>query len=309
MFVRVSQSASECCPERGGMPSRLAINLNEVFSAIWCKQIHESGPIHEIWKNNSMFWFKSDGLDSSSGVDPPDVRIQWFKIHPESRNGARKKSSAVEIFAKHCSGAQQRRCGFDSNLLHGMVLAVKFVYACWIGPQTRNRARKGSVVAEIFEKHSGLTGLVHGEERQLTLKIAVPDSHRGILSTPACIYVCWVGPETWTGARMRSAAAKKTVKHCAHSRFLSCCRTNTFFLSFLGNRWPHSGPVSIFLTDSTLDITCKGQKQSAARISDGNFRGSQHVAGHLNFDYLGNSQSFSRSVSWFWADSTTVNFD
>jgi hypothetical protein len=65
-----------------------------------------------------------------------------------------------------------------------------------------------------------------------------------------------------------------------------------------------------FLTNSTLLITCKGREQSAARPGDGDFRRSQHVAGHLefvgNFDYLSNSESFSSSVLFFWADSTPV---
>jgi hypothetical protein len=32
MFARVSQSASECCPERGLMPSRLAVGLKRGHS-------------------------------------------------------------------------------------------------------------------------------------------------------------------------------------------------------------------------------------------------------------------------------------
>jgi hypothetical protein len=32
MFARVSQSASECCPERGRMPSRLAVGLKRSLS-------------------------------------------------------------------------------------------------------------------------------------------------------------------------------------------------------------------------------------------------------------------------------------
>ena len=47
----------------------------------------------------------------------------------------------------------------------------------------------------------------------------------------------------------------------------------TVFLSFLGNRWPLSSPVSIFLTNSTCLSLCKGQKCFAARIGNDNFRG------------------------------------
>jgi hypothetical protein len=49
---------------------------------------------------------------------------------------------------------------FDS--LGRMFSALACFYACWIGPETRNGARKGSVVAKIFEKHYGL---MHCEER------------------------------------------------------------------------------------------------------------------------------------------------
>jgi hypothetical protein len=50
----------------------------------------------------------------------------------------------------------------DSNLCSIMFLAVHSVYACWIGVETRNRARKGSVAGKILEKHCVL---VHGWER------------------------------------------------------------------------------------------------------------------------------------------------
>ena len=43
------------------------------------------------------------------------------------------------------------------------------------------------------------------------------------------------------------------------------------FLTYLGNRWPPSSPVSIFRTDWMPASTGKGRKRSAARISDGEF--------------------------------------
>ena len=51
---------------------------------------------------------------------------------------------------------------------------------------------------------------------------------------------------------------------------------NTVFLNFLSNHWPHSSPVSIFLTESTPLSTDKGQKHSAVRIKDGDFESPLH---------------------------------
>ena len=74
----------------------------------------------------------------------------------------------------------------------------------------------------------------------------------------------------------------------------------TVILNFLGNRWSHSSPVSIFQTDSTPLIACKGRKPSAAWIRDLDFRG-RSILVMLSiftaiFDYLSNSKSFSSSV-------------
>jgi hypothetical protein len=48
MFARVSQSASECCPERGRMPSLASVgshpNLKEVFLAIDANKFMNLGP-------------------------------------------------------------------------------------------------------------------------------------------------------------------------------------------------------------------------------------------------------------------------
>ena len=110
----------------------------------------------------------------------------------------------------------------------------------------------------------------------------------------------------------------KGVSGCWENWDLLCLRSLppilshiTVILSFLGNRWSHSSPVSIFRTDTTPLIACKGRKPSAAWIRDFDFRGRSLLVMlsifSAIFDYLSNSKSFSSSVSWFWTDSTPVN--
>ena len=110
----------------------------------------------------------------------------------------------------------------------------------------------------------------------------------------------------------------KGVSGCWENWDLLCLRSLppilshiTIILSFLGNRRSHSSPVSIFRTDTTPLIACKGRKPSAAWIRDFDFRGRSLLVMlsifSAIFDYLSNSKSFSSSVSWFWTDSTPVN--
>jgi hypothetical protein len=192
-------------------------------------------------------------------------------------SGNTKRGLIYTVLVASLCTVQERRDPLENancDSRGGMFSALACFHACWIGPKIRKWAWKGLVVVEIFEKQCGL---VHRVERQLTLKNAFSDSRcRTLLG----LHLWMLGRSVrWNCNRIRSAVAEKTVKHCAHSRFLSCCLTDTVFLSFLGNQWPNSGPFSIFLTDSTPLITHKGLEWSAARIWDCKFRGSQYVAG------------------------------
>ena len=79
---------------------------------------------------------------------------------------------------------------------------------------------------------------------------------------------------------------------------------STVNLSFLGNRWPLSSPVSCFRTDSTCLNAYKGQKYSAARIAPCDFELDSALLWHVSitviFKYLSKSWPFLISVSWFW---------
>ena len=86
---------------------------------------------------------------------------------------------------------------------------------------------------------------------------------RFVFSDRLNIYKGLQRPDTFLGAnRRRRLSRQVSSPHAAVS---------TVILSFLGNRWSHSSPVSCFRTDSTSLITGKGQKHSAARIGDGDF--------------------------------------
>ena len=83
---------------------------------------------------------------------------------------------------------------------------------------------------------------------------------------------------------------------------------NTVFLNFLSNHWPHSSPVSIFLTESTPLSTDKGQKHSAARIGHCDFHGrSPRAWATVILIYLDNHIFFVISVSWFWTTIKSLN--
>jgi hypothetical protein len=114
----------------------------------------------------------------------------WIGL--EMQNGARKGSVVAEIFDKHCGlvhcSLQERRDPLENANCDSrcwIFSALACFYECWIGLEKRNGARKGLVVAEIFEKHCGL---VHCEEREVTLKLVVPDSRRGMLMALECVY-------------------------------------------------------------------------------------------------------------------------
>ena len=123
------------------------------------------------------------------------------------------------------------------------------------------------------------------------------------------------------GMSSRSGNTKrgsKGVSGCRENWELLCSRSLplillhfTVILSFLGNRWPHSSPVSIFRTYPTHLIICKRRKQLAARIWDCDFRGRSLFVMLSIFsaivDYLSDLSILSNSVSWFWTDSTQVN--
>jgi hypothetical protein len=85
---------------------------------------------------------------------------------------------------------------------------------------------------------------------------------RFVFSDQLNIYKGLQRPDTFRGAnRSRRLSSQVSSPRCCVS---------TVILSFLGNRWSHSSPVSCFRTDSTSLITVKGRKHSAARIGDGN---------------------------------------
>ena len=230
------------------------------------------------------------------------------KLHYESGIFIQKLCFVLKIFTSEGSHSKSWFKSGGPESRGGMVSITRSIQWWYYGPESRNRDRKGSGVVEKTEKYCAH---VPNEERRAATEIAVSDSRGGMFLAFASVYGSWIAPENRNGTRKGSGVVEKTEKYCADARFLSCCRTNTVFLSFLSNRWPHSSSVSWFRADSTPLITCKGRKHSAARIWDGDFRGSSHVAVHLdflgNFDYLSNSKSFSSPVSWFWTDSTLEN--
>jgi hypothetical protein len=61
----------------------------------------------------------------------------------------------------HCTGERDPLENANCDSRGGMFSALASFYSCLIGLETRNGARKGSVVAEIFEKHC----FVQGKER------------------------------------------------------------------------------------------------------------------------------------------------
>jgi len=67
MFARVSQSASECCPERGRMPSRLAVGLKRGVSTDFDVKL--------IW---NMVIFKNKLIDMQNPMQQPNkLCVRW----------------------------------------------------------------------------------------------------------------------------------------------------------------------------------------------------------------------------------------
>ena len=58
-------------------------------------------------------------------------------------------------------------------------------YGCSSGPESRNRTRKGSMVAEIVEKYYAPA---HSKERRDTFEIAISESCGGMMSAFASDY-------------------------------------------------------------------------------------------------------------------------
>ena len=100
-----------------------------------------------------------------------------------------------------------------------------------------------------------------------------------------------------SGCREKCVTLQLTVGRCNGA-------VATFFLSFLGNRWQHSSPVSIFLTDSTPKITTKAenvpQLESETAILNVSLLASACMR-VLCLPFL-NSKClpFLNSASWFW---------
>ena len=93
----------------------------------------------------------------------------------------------------------------------GMMQVLLGDYVCLGGPESRNRTRKGSMVAEIAEKYYAPA---HSKERRVTFEIAVSDSRGGMMPALVGDYGCSSGPESRRRTRKGSVVAEIVEKYC-----------------------------------------------------------------------------------------------
>ena len=149
-----------------------------------------------------------------------------------------------------------------------MVSAFAIDYGCHISLGTPNGTQKGSVLAEKIADADRSIDL----DSQLSRQPLVTFELRFVFSDRLNIYKGLQRPDTFRGAETGTLKAGLLSSHCCVS---------TVILSFFGNRWSHSSPVSYIRTDSTSLITGKGRKHFAARIGDGNFESPALLLSHV----------------------------
>jgi hypothetical protein len=133
--------------------------------------------IFTIELSHGKFWFNRLALnwvaEYSEATWDSKLRVPLWHFEPESLNWDRKGYTFTEAFENYCYAdlSEERTVSFkitDSNSCRWMFLAVHSVYACWISPETPNRARKRSVVAKTTEIYCARALYRRGRTRSKT---------------------------------------------------------------------------------------------------------------------------------------------
>jgi hypothetical protein len=267
------------------------------FSRCW--DFHDSS-LRRPWME--IEWqFKIAVSTSRSGMFSAFADVYGCWIGQETRNGARMRPAVVEKIENQGRCTWERKGAGDSKSPSPMRAAECFRPLPVIKDvESVRKHETGLERGQWLLRKQRFTVLVHstGEEGP-DWKCKVQFTRRSIFGLLRRWFMSNRSGNTKRGS--------KGVSGCWENWDLLCLRSPppilshlTVILNFLGNRWSHSSPVSIFQTDSTPLIACKGRKPSAAWIRDLDFRG-RSILVMLSiftaiFDYLSNSKSFSSSV-------------